>query len=273
MIASDDGSWDATLQRLRLRSRNWGASRLAIRPGPTAGFRANFMSLACDPVIAADYFAFCDQDDIWDPNKLEVAVNWLKSVPDELPALYCGRTRLIDEHGRDVGYSPLFARPVSFRNALVQSVAGGNTMVFNNAARALLIEAGGDVDVQTHDWWAYMVVSGCGGCVLYDAVPTVRYRQHETNLVGSNAHLRARILRARRLAQGRFRSMNQRNIAALERLRHRLTPENLAIFERFSLARNKHVLGRILGMRRAGVYCQTLLGNLGLASATLMKKV
>ncbi|EDK72391.1 glycosyl transferase, group 2 family protein [candidate division TM7 genomosp. GTL1] len=59
---------------------------------------------------------------------------------------------------------------------MVQNVAGGNTMVFNNAARRLLIAAGSDVDVVAHDWWVYIVVSACGGRVHYDSRPSLRYR-------------------------------------------------------------------------------------------------
>lgn len=269
---SDDRSSDQTLEILGAYRRQWGDERLNVREGPGLGFRANFLSLACAPDIDARYFAFADQDDVWDPDKLATAVSWLDGIPVDIPALYCGRTRLIDEAGKEVGFSPHFRRPVSFRNALVQSVAGGNTMVFNAAARALIVEAGGDVDVQTHDWWVYILVTGCGGCVVYDPRPTVGYRQHASNLVGSNASVTGRIQRAARLLAGRFRTMNSRNIAALERVRHRVTPENLAVLEHFEQARNRGFSERVKGVLRSGVYCHTRLGNLGLAAATVLRK-
>ena len=269
---SDDGSTDLTLEILEAYRNKWGDERLSLRTGPAQGFRANFLSIACAPDIQARYFAFADQDDLWDADKLETAAAWLDRMPADVPALYCARTRLIDEHDNTVGYSPLFQRPVTFRNALVQSIAGGNTMMFNRAARALLMEAGPDIDVQTHDWWAYMVVTGCGGNVFYDSRPTVRYRQHGENLVGSNVSLSGRVQRARRLLAGRFRSMNGRNLAALRRIQHRLTKEHLAVFEEFERARELGLAGRVMGMRRSGVYCHTSLGNLGLAAATVFKK-
>ena len=207
--ASDDSSDDGTQDILAAFRDKWGSDRLAIRTGPGRGFRANFLSLACDRLIDAHYFAYADQDDLWDPDKLARAIAWLESRPAGKPALYCARTRLIDEAGDALGHSPLFGRPLTFANALVQSVAGANTMVFNRAARDLLCEAGDDVDVQTHDWWTYMVVMGCGGDVFYDRHSTVGYRQHGANLVGSNADWAARAVRARKLLAGRFRSMNQ----------------------------------------------------------------
>ncbi len=269
---SDDRSTDQTLEILGAYRRQWGDERLSVRVGPALGFRANFLSLVCAPDIDARYFAFADQDDVWDSDKLATAVSWLDGVPDDIPALYCGRTRLIDEAGKGVGFSPHFRKPVSFRNALVQSVAGGNTMVFNAAARALIVEAGGDVDVQTHDWWVYILVTGCGGCVFYDPRPTVGYRQHASNLVGSNASVSGRFQRAARLLAGRFRTMNSRNIAALARVRHRVTPENLAVLDHFERARNVGLSERIKGVLRSGVYCHTRLGNLGLAAAAVLKK-
>lgn len=273
VYASDDCSSDSTCDILKTYREKWGGHRLSIRNGPAKGWVANFLSIACDAGIEADYFAFADQDDIWDSNKLETAVNWLQTVPENIPALYCARTRLIDETGAEIGLSPLFSKPLSFRNALVQSVAGGNTMVFNQAARTLLCEAGSGVNVQTHDWWAYIVVSGCGGRVVYDASPTVRYRQHGKNIVGSNADWAARATRIRRLFLGHFRQMNDRNILALERIHYRLSPENQRVVEQFNQARNSWLIPRTIGIKKSGIYHHSALGALGLIAATLFKRL
>jgi hypothetical protein len=273
VYVSDDRSTDATRDILDEYRRRWGDKRLSVRTGPGAGFRANFLSLACAADIHARYYAFADQDDVWDTDKLEIGLRWLQAEPDDSPRLYCARTRLIDCQNQVVGYSPLFRRPVSFRNALVQSVAGGNTMVFNNATRDLLVEAGADVDVQTHDWWAYLLTTGCGGRVHYDPRPTVGYRQHGANLVGSNVSIVGRIRRARRMLAGHFRDMNARNIAALRRMQHRMSIENAELLKQFETARNEIVLRRLISMRKVGVYCHTPIGNLGLIAATLLRKI
>lgn len=270
--ASDDNSTDGTLGILEDYRRRWGDDRLSIRRGPGKGFCANFLSLACDPSIQADFYAFADHDDVWDDDKLAVALAWLSGMPHNVPALYCARTRLIDEDGRPMGFSPLFARPLSFRNALVQSVAGGNTMVFNQAARDLLAEAG-VVDVQTHDWWLYLIVTACGGRTFYDPVPKIGYRQHPNNLVGSNADWPARLSRAKRLLAGRFTGMNDRNIVALKRLQHHMSAENKSILTHFVHARKASLAPRVRGIRHSGVYHHTRLGNLGLVVATLFKKL
>lgn len=260
---SDDGSKDETLAILKSYQANWGNDRLTIHSGSGKGFVANFLSLTCNPAINADYFAFSDQDDIWESNKLQRAVAWLSNVPADVPALYCTRTKLIDEVGADLGCSPLFKKAPSFANALVQSIGGANTMVFNQAARKLLQEAGETVEVSAHDWWAYLVVSACGGRVYHDTYPSLRYRQHGTNIVGTNVGLPAMLQRINMLFNGHLKDWTDRNIEALQKLRSRMTPENQRQLDVFSQARKSWLLPRLVGIWQTGIYRQTVLGNLG----------
>lgn len=271
--ASDDGSLDDTHAILECFRREWGSEKLTIHSGPAEGFAANFLSLTCKADIDADFYAYSDQDDIWEADKLERATAWLSLVPDHIPALYCSRTRLVDAANNEIGLSPLFTRAPSFANALMQNIGGGNTMVFNKAARDLLCQAGEAVGVVTHDWWAYMVVTGCGGRVYYDSHPSVRYRQHGGNVVGMNANWSARFHRIRLLWQGRFRSWNDANIEALHRMKNRLTAENKEILENFTIARGSSLLPRLVRLKRAGIYRQTFLGNLGLLFAAIFNRI
>jgi glycosyltransferase involved in cell wall biosynthesis len=270
---SDDGSKDDTLAILKGYQADWGNGRLTIYSGPGKGFVANFLSLACNPAIEADYFAFSDQDDIWESDKLQRAVNWLNSVPVGVPALYSSRTKLIDAVGADLGCSPLFQKAPSFVNALVQSIGGANTMVFNQAACKLLQEAGESVDVSSHDCWAYLVISACGGVVHHDTYPSVRYRQHGNNIVGANVGLPAMFRRAKMLSNGYLKDYADRNIAALQKLRPRMTLENQQRIDVFSRSRNSWLLPRLVGFWQTGIYRQSLLGNLGLAAAAIFRKI
>src|SRR5262249_22563436 len=102
IVASDDGSSDATLALLGAFAREQAdEARIEIRKGPKRGATANFLSLATDAAIGGDYFAYCDQDDVWYPQKLERAVAWLQSVPSDTAALYCSRTTLVSADGRE----------------------------------------------------------------------------------------------------------------------------------------------------------------------------
>lgn len=271
--ASDDGSEDDTHAILETYKNRWDAGRLSIHSGPAEGFAANFLSLTCNASINADFYAYSDQDDVWEDDKLTRAVQWLETVPSDIPALYCSRTRLVDANNNEIGVSPLFSKAPSFANALMQNIGGGNTMVFNNAARQLLCEAGESKSVITHDWWAYMVVTGCGGRVFYDSKPTLRYRLHGGNVVGTNANWAARLTRIRMLCQGRFKHWNDSHISALLALESRLTAENREIFQRFARARGMSLIPRLIHLKRSGIYRQTLLGNIGLIAAAIFGKI
>jgi glycosyltransferase involved in cell wall biosynthesis len=271
--ASDDGSDDHTHAILEYYQSHWSQERISIHAGPAEGSTANFLSLTCRADIEADYFAYADQDDVWESDKLERAVDWLRSVPEDVPALYGSRTLLVDARNQHLGYSPLFNKEACFENALVQNVAGGNTMVFNRAARELLRRAGENVQAVTHDWWAYMVITGCGGRVHYDPYPTVRYRQHENNLIGSNAGWLPRLQRIKLLLQGRFRRWNDANIASLQDIRPLLTPHCRVVLDAFVQARQGGFFERLIGLKRCGVFRQTVLGNIGLVIAAAIRRL
>ncbi len=271
--ASDDGSTDGTHDILAEYTQSLGANKLVVKSGPAQGYVKNFLSLVCNPQITADHYAYSDQDDIWEPGKLARAIEWLQTVPARMPALYCGRTCNVNEDDQFVSFSPLFAKQPSFANALVQSIAGGNTMVFNRAACDLLRAAGADVQVASHDWWTYLVVSGCGGQVFYDAKPTVRYRQHDGNLIGTNNSWADRMARMGLLFKGRFSDWTDMHLNALNRLHGRLAPDSVRQLNEFSKARSSGLLARLAGIKCCGVYRQTRMGNLGLIVAVLLKKI
>lgn len=273
IIVSDDGSQDNTLTLLNDYANRLGPEKFIIVKGPGKGFVANFLSMVCRQGIKGDYYAYADQDDIWVPNKLERALEWLRTISVEVPALYCSRTELVDEHGHSLKYSTLFKRSPSFSNALVQSIAGGNTMVFNQAAFNLLRMAGDKLNIITHDWWTYLLITGVGGKVYYDPVPSLKYRQHAFNLIGSNLGWRARWKRVIDLFRGRFKIWTDLNLQALMGCESLLTAENQWLLEQFNAARNASLMERIVKMIKIGVYRQTFLGNLGLLAGILFNKV
>jgi hypothetical protein len=230
------------------------------------------MSLATDPSIEADYFAFCDQDDVWHPDKFERALASLSSLPQEVCAVYGGRTRLVCSGGEPLGYSHRFSRPPSFANALVQSIAGANTMLFNRPTKKLLEQAG-PVEVVSHDWWAYQLVAGSGGILLYDPQPHLDYRQHSTNRIGSNTGVRAQWKRLRMVLQGGFAAWNEINIAALQQSRHLLTDDARAALDTYEVIRKGNLAARLWTFARSPMRRQTLVGNFALLAAVLLRKV
>jgi len=272
-LASDDLSQDDTISVLMTFQQMWPTGKLTICTGPGLGHAKNFLNLVCDPTIDDDYFAYADQDDIWDSDKLERALDWLRSINTDIPALYCSRTELVDSSNSSMGLSSLCPKPPSFQNALVQCIAGGNTMVFNRAARSLLVRSGRDIAISNHDWWTYMLVSGCGGKVFYDRTPTVKYRQHSKNTHGKNTHWRNRITRIRLLLNGAYKRWNDENISALIKLKSELTSENTICLDHFIKARKLRLGQRLWHFAKSGVHRQDWLGNLGLIVAVIFRKL
>ncbi|MGH6760501.1 MAG: glycosyltransferase family 2 protein [Phyllobacterium sp.] len=270
---SDDGSSDDTLAILEQWRQRWSKGRFVVLKGPRNGFAENFRSMLTNRDIVADYYAFCDQDDIWVDDKLQRAIDWMKGDGNDVPLLHCSRTVTMSERGDDGGFSPLFTRSPSFENALVQSIAGGNTMTLNRRARDLVAKASRRSAFVSHDWWCYLLVTGAGGRVFYSSEPLVRYRQHGSNQVGANTGIRARLTRMRMLASGRFARWTDRNIEGLSECRSLLSDKASETFDLFLGIRQNSLWGRLSALRLSGIHRQTVTGQIGLYIAVALRRL
>jgi len=271
---SDDGSMDKTKELIDSFSASHPGQSIRYYNGPKKGFSANFLSLVCNQNISASFYAYSDQDDVWSEDKLSRAVDWLRTISPDKPALYCSRTEYVDYALNHIAFSPRYRRPPTFSNALVQNIASGNTMVFNQAARELICIAGADVDVPLHDWWTYLLVTGADGIVYFDLQPSVLYRQHSDNLWGMNAGWRARFSRIKKLFEGRFQGWNSRHLIALQSASPYLTVDNKRRVQFFVKSRSNEVLvKRLISLYQSGVYRQTLMANIGLVIAVFFRKL
>ena len=273
LYISDDGDCRESIELIKKFKSRFKEEKIVFTPGPQKGFVVNFLSLICNKSIDADYFAFSDQDDIWHKNKLEKSIQYLSEVSKELPSLYCSRTVIVDKNDSKIGLSPLFSKTPGFANALVQNIGGGNTMVFNRKLREIALQAGPNIPAITHDWWMYLLVTGCNGFIKYDAEPSLRYRQHGDNLVGCNITWGARFYRIFMLFRGRFKDWNEKNLTSLQRIYHLLTPTNQQLFDDFSKLRNAPFFERLRIFKKSKIYRQTIFGNLGLWVAICLRKM
>jgi glycosyltransferase involved in cell wall biosynthesis len=190
----DDGSTDKTCDILQSYAEKY--SQLQYKKEKNIGVIESFFRLldASDP--DADFLAFCDQDDVWMPEKIERALDCILSRqrggPDnsasdnggmDKPVLYCGRPLHVDEKLNPVSTVWLDGklRP-SFGNALVENICTGCTAVINRPLADLLRLEHPEFTIM-HDRWLYLLAS-CFGEVIYDDKPYIKYRQHGSNTVG-----------------------------------------------------------------------------------------
>jgi glycosyltransferase involved in cell wall biosynthesis len=176
LLIVDDGSTDSTLEILEKYKTTGLVERIihTNRIGPSLAFQTGLRHLE-----SAIWLGFSDQDDIWDSTKL---INAIKvSIFDE-PTLVSGGRTYINNKGKIVGHSIELRRQPNWKNALVENVCYGNTILLN-AKGVHLIKKFDSVNPLVFDAWLYLVFALMGR-VLYLKDSGTKYRLHETNAVG-----------------------------------------------------------------------------------------
>lgn len=259
IYASDDGSTDDTVSILEEYQLKIGKDKFVITSGPKKGFAWNFIYVLQNNGQGCEYFAFCDQDDIWHKNKLEQA---LKSIcktsldPYKDYLLYGARTFLVDKTGKNIGESKIFKRKLNLKNALVQSFAGGNTMLISSALREKIKLLPSNMEIVSHDWLLYIFCTALDGEVIYDREPCLYYRQHEHNLVGSNISLKSKFLRFKKLYKGDVKNWNNKNEKNVKVLTN-ISECNIGIIEQYYYKNKKSSFKRIIKFLNSKVYRQS----------------
>lgn len=176
----DDGSTDKTLDIIE----KWKDTlRIVLFHGGNLGPAMSFWKMLVDQEIKADYYAFCDQDDVWDKNKLESGISQIMQV--EGAALWCSNCRIIDKDGKVIAnrmndVTPVFTVP----SQLVCGTTQGCAMVFNDLLRKLIIEKNPTI-IPMHDF-VVMTYAIAYGMVIYDEKPFFDYRIHKKNAVANS---------------------------------------------------------------------------------------
>lgn len=274
LIASDDGSSDGSDDIVANFASRIAENAVLRLQGPCRGYAENFLSILRRLPKDQFWIAFSDQDDVWKPDRLERGILALRNLPENVPALYCGRTWITDHDLKPLRLSAARPRPPSFRNALVQNIAAGNTILLNPAASRLVRAAAHETgEVIAHDWWTYQLVTGAGGTVVHDDEPTVLYRQHEANQIGANDDFRARLRRVHMILSGEYRRWNDVNCAALNASAHRLTAEHRSILADFDAIRSASLFRRLNGVARLGLYRQSRLSTAAIWVSAILRRL
>lgn len=172
----DDGSKDSTIERIK---KYLSDSRVTLIEGENIGYARSFMAL----LAYADsngYYAFCDQDDVWFPDKISWAMNWLTNQNAEVPCLFHSAYENVDERLEHLSYYSVPNYEYDFRRALTECLYFGFSMVFNGKLRELMLLAELD-NIDSHDWWATLIAVEFGECV-FDSRIASQHRRHEKSV-------------------------------------------------------------------------------------------
>lgn len=183
ILVRDDGSKDNTLSILRAWELK---NKLIWYKGENLGPALSFMDLIRN-APQADFYAFCDQDDYWDEDKLKIAVEAIKGFGEDSPSLYFSNKRLVDENLCFIENTKQEPR-ITFGSALIINPVTGCTLVMNRKLLEI-VRTYENRNLYMHDGWVYRVCMALNGNVYFDRTPHISYRQHRDNVIGGKSSI------------------------------------------------------------------------------------
>jgi rhamnosyltransferase len=201
LYVRDDGSTDNTLTILT----HYKKLKIVLIKDDlnNVGPARSFISLMKS--VQADYYFFCDQDDVWLDIKVETSINKLLQLSPnrDIPVLYHSDLLLVDHSLQSLGVTfhendKVSPEEILLNNVLmIQNCVVGCTSAFNRNLRDLVLRniTENVPSITMHDWWLALYARYFG--VLYfDHTPTIYYRQHCSNVSGSSIRNKNFISRA-----------------------------------------------------------------------------
>ncbi len=197
----DDGSSDATLKILQNYTDRYPEKISFYKNKTKLGCSANYLTglknRYNESALAesSQYFMFCDQDDVWMPDKLELTLDLIKRVEhrygNSSPALVFTDAVVADEklgliHPSFMKQSRLNPKETDLSHLLMENKCIGCTVMMNRALVAKLTKL--PKSIKQHDWWMALLAAGFGHIAFLNR-GTLYYRQHGNNEVGAKGFL------------------------------------------------------------------------------------
>ena len=172
----DDGSSDRTLQIIK----KWqdAGFPILIQKGAHLGSSKAFLNLLLENQ-ESDFFAFSDQDDIWEPNRLILQA---QAISTREPTLVVAQRKFIDINGHQLRKKVPLRKCPTRETAIVENLAPGNLQFFNSAAAELILRNIDD-HIKHYDHWIFLLLS-FRGRIIFTPEAIVNYRIHESNQIG-----------------------------------------------------------------------------------------
>lgn len=176
----DDGSVDNTVTIIsNYINKHTLSEHITMVAGNNIGFCPSFFELLY-MAKDGDYWAFCDQDDVWLPDKLRLAVQWMEGKENqEIPLLYHSGFQL---GNADLSEKTLY-RPREFNycfsNSITSNLFFGFAITINRSLYERLLLAN-PKEIKYHDWFAAMITAAFGYYHSSHQVGAI-HRQHKDN--------------------------------------------------------------------------------------------
>lgn len=213
LISCDDISTDNTVSIIKAWSIHYKGKVILRKNETRLGVIKNFEQGMC--LASGDYIMFCDQDDVWLPNKIEVTLRKMQELERQYgknhPCLVHTDLRVVDENLAIIADSFLENQGLhhvedataQVKNLLAQNFVTGCTVMINRSLCQLAIPF--PPHVIMHDYWLALVAA-LGGTLAFVDKPTILYRQHGDNSVGARKYISCaslvRVLNWSQLMQG-----------------------------------------------------------------------
>lgn len=258
LYVRDDGSSDKTCEILK----EYG-DRIKITEGENKGYIASFLELVqYSKDQSFDYFSFADQDDRWDLDKLQIAIDMLDKEDNSNPVLYQSRSRTVDEELNYIGIPDPPSKPITVYNTIIQTISAGHTYVFN---KALLSKIEFPIDasrIYGHDSFITNIAA-IYGRIIFDNDAHTDYRQHGANQLGtSNVGMFSWIKsRLERLKRGHGKQYARQIEYIYELFGKQMDTEVVDEINRFLKSR-KTFRSRLCYIVRTKLYRQETIGNI-----------
>lgn len=198
---SDDCSTDGTLEILQRYAKQDSRITIVSSHVKYGSAQANFAALLGK--ATGSTIMFCDQDDIWHENKVELFINRMRQAEHkygvDTPLMVFSDLVVVDSN--DTVIAPSFIKLIGrnpqrtkLNELLVQNLVTGCACAMNGALTKLIRSLQIDgTRMLMHDWF-YALIAAATGHVLYLDDATVDYRQHGTNMMGAHQYSAMRTL-------------------------------------------------------------------------------
>lgn len=186
----DDGSTDSTIELLNKYNHRFPEKFNILNYESTGSACNNFISLLKYP--KEQYVMFCDQDDVWLPEKIEVTLNLMEKLERKTHGSIAVFTDLnvVDSKLEIIApsyfeYENRNPNNLDIRSLLKKNVAAGCTIMINTVLRDFANKNQNLLSLAMHDW-GIMLLAQIDGKIGFIDKPTILYRQHQSNQVGAN---------------------------------------------------------------------------------------